>query len=398
MRSLFIIIVISFFVSTNSYSQPIQLSDSAQVSLLTNYPWNKEIYALFGHTAIRVQDPVHDIDYAFNYGIFDFSSSNFTYRFSKGETDYMVFPFPFIKYIEEYDDRQVITVEQILNLNQVEKQSIWDALVINSLPENRVYRYNYFFDNCSTRPRDIVEQNISGTIIYPSTGKQQTFRDLIREYTSLSPWSEFGIDMVIGSGAERVATDREKMFLPLYLENAYDGAVIKDKDGSERKLVAYDQLLTDYPLNKKASGIFTPLVTGCILFALSLVISYFTLRRRFLLGGKIFDTVLFVVAGMAGIIIAFLTLFSEHPYVDSNWNIIWLNPLQLIAATLFFVKSLSKYVYCYHFINFALLSLFLLFWGLIPQQLEIAFIPFILSLWIRSGTNFVEYKSMKQRN
>ena len=376
------------FVSPVSNAQSVQLSDSAQISLLTNGPWDKVIYAVFGHTAIRVRDDVNRIDYAFNYGLFNYSSSNFIYRFVKGETDYVVGAVPFIYYLEEYNERGVTTIEQILNLDQSEKQKVWDALVINSLPENRMYRYNYFFDNCSTRPRDIVENSVEGTITYQPTNKEQTFRDLIGEFLAPSPWMKFGIDLVIGSGADRDATDREKMFLPIYLKDAYNGAVIKDKDRLERRLVAREQILNEGSAPGKAFPV-TPMISGCLLLAITIVLSFLNFRNKGRIAGRIFDTILFLIAGLAGCVIAFLFFFSEHPCVDSNWNIIWLNPIQLLAAILIFVKFFSKYIYWYHFINFALLSLFILCWWLIPQQLELAFIPFILSLCLRSGTNFV---------
>jgi len=391
-------VFVTFVLSISSFSQTIQLSESAKVSLLTNSPWDKEVYALFGHTALRVSDETNNIDIVFNYGLFDFNSSNFMYRFVKGETDYMVGAIPYVYYINEYNQREVSTLEQVLNLTHTEKQKIWDALCINSLPVNRVYRYNFFFDNCSTRPRDIVEKNINGTIQYTTTNREQSFRDLLYTHLDSHTWTKFGIDLVIGSEADREATEREKMFLPRYLEKAYEGAIIKNTDGSERKLVDFQHYLSHYPSTFGTPESYTPdypFNIGCILLFVCIFVSIFTYRKKLLLFGKIFDTLLFIIAGIAGCIIAFLMFVSVHPATFPNWNIVWLNPLQLIAAMLFFSKTLSKYIYYYHFINFAFLSLFMLLWFLIPQQLEIAFLPFVLSLWLRSGTNFVQYKRKK---
>ncbi|WP_163264738.1 DUF4105 domain-containing protein [Dysgonomonas sp. 216] len=385
------------FISVNTFSQQIQLSDSAKISLLTNYPWDKQVYALFGHTALRVQDEVNGIDVAFNYGIFDFDSSDFLYRFVKGETDYMVVPIKYSYYIGEYNNREVSTFEQALNLTHPEKQAVWDALCINALPENRVYRYNFFFDNCSTRPRDIIENNLLGTVQYGSTGDDMTFRDLLYTHLIMHPWTRFGIDLIIGNGADRIATEDEKMFLPLFLKKSYENAVIIDDEGYERPLVEDQHFVSRF--NESGDSFRTPdypFITGCFVFAACLLLLMCVCcKEKPSPIGRIFDVLLFGVAGVAGCIIFFLMFFSEHPATYPNWNIIWLNPMQLLLAPLFFVKKLSKYISYYHFINFALLSLFLLGWWFIPQSLELAFVPYILSLWLRSGTNFVQYQRWK---
>lgn len=363
------------------------LSDYSQISVLTNSPWEEEVYAVFGHTAIRVCDPENNLDVIFNYGIFDFSSPNFIGRFIKGETDYRIAATDFDYYMAEYQMRGVGVMEQVLNLNQNEKQKIWEALLINLLPENAIYRYNYFYDNCSTRARDIIEKNIDGKINYNSTNKLQTYRDLVHECVAIEPWLRFGIDLVIGADADKVISDRQKDFLPKYLMNAYQGATVVNKDATMRKLVAEEHSLTMLKGEMKDKGIDWPLLTGCFVLFLAIFISFVSYRGNRFWIGQLFDTLLFVMAGAGGCIIFFLMFFSIHPCVNPNWNIAWLNPLQLLMACLFFVKPLIKYLYYYHFINFAVLMMFLLAWGLIPQYLEIAFVPYILALLMRSGMN-----------
>lgn len=394
-KYLYIVFLLIFSVcSSHVYAQQeVLLSDSAKISLLTNSPWDGAVYSLYGHTAVRVNDKTNNIDIAFNYGIFDFNSSNFLYRFVKGETDYMLAGYDFDRYMIEYQMKGISVYEQVLNLTQVEKQNLWNALCINVLPENRVYRYNFFFDNCSTRPRDIIEKSISGIVEYVSTDEELTFRDLIHECVNNEVWVKFGIDLIIGSGADRLATDREKMFLPLYLKRAYKNAQIAMADGKKRDLVANEYYIADFG-NKEEAGtpLNYPLIVGIVLFLIAILISELNTRNKAVVVGKTFDTFLFLFYGLAGCIVAFLMFVSEHPCVDANWNLIWLNPIQLFFAFLFFSKYLSKYVYYYHFINFACLSLFLLCWMFIPQSLEIAFLPFIATMCLRSGTNFVVYR------
>jgi len=373
-------------------AQTIQLSDSAKVSLLTNTPWDGAIWSLFGHTALRVEDPANDLDIAFNYGLFDFDSPNFIYRFAKGETDYSVGGENTSRYVFSYKMRGIGITEQVLNLTPEEKQKIYDALQINCLPENRVYRYNYFYDNCSTRPRDIVEKNIEGTIVYTPTNKEQTYRDLVHECVNSEPWVRFGIDLVIGADADKVIDDRQKDFLPAYLMNAYRGAKIKNEDGTER-----DLLLSEAAISVELSQPFfdiidTPLIAGIVLLVITVIISAFSIRGKWTITTKAFDFILFLSAGIAGCVIFFLMYFSVHPCTNPNWNIVWLNPLQVIITLLMLIKFFSKAVYYYHFINFAVLIIFLLAWFLIPQYLEVAFIPYILVLAVRSGANVLLYK------
>lgn len=396
-----VILLFGFILSAKSqndiYSPQYALSDSAQISLLTNTPWDKEVYALFGHTAIRINDPAKGLDIIFNYGLFDFSSPNFMYRFVKGETDYKVGAMDFKYYLLEYKERGVGITEQVLNLSHDEKQKIFNALIINSLPENSVYRYNFFYDNCSTRPRDIIEKNIAGQLVYNPTNKEQTYRDLLHECVNIQPWTKFGIDLVIGADADKIINDRQKDFLPAYLMNAYQGAVIKNADESEREFVTEKKTILVQDSMPIFFFAYEPLLAGCLLLVITALLSWFSYKKNRTVIAKIFDTLLFLTAGLAGSIIFFLMFFSIHPCTNPNWNIVWLNPLQLIVALLFFVKSCSKCVYYYHFINFVALTLFLLAWSLIPQQLEMAFIPFILSIWMRSGVNILQQKKFKKK-
>jgi hypothetical protein len=307
----------------------------------------------------------------------------------------MLVAYPFNYYMEERRQQNVAAYGQQLNLTQVEKQHIWDALCINSQPINREYRYNFFFDNCATRPRDIIERNIDGKIIYSPTGKPQTFRDLVHECVSDYPWLMFGIDLVIGNEADKEIADREKMFLPLYLKHAYDEAVIVSGESTERKLVAGESLLMEGSSSIPDNTLFSPFVAGILLLVIGITVSAL-LFRGCILPDKIYSILLLSMAGIAGCIISFLAFSSEHPATFPNWNLIWLHPVQLIIACLIPVKYFSKAVYCYHFINFALLSLFLALWAFIPQHLETAFVPYVLSLWLCSGAHFVQGRLNKR--
>lgn len=383
-------------ISYVSLTAQIQLSDSSKISLMTVSPWTGQVYALYGHSVIKVQDDLTGVDACFNYGYFDTSQPNFLFHFVRGETDYVLGVTSYQDFIAENTFRGLEVVEQELNLTMEQKQQLWTDLYINSLPENRQYRYNFLFDNCATRPRDMVENIIGKPIIYPSSKPNQTFRDLIHECVHQFAWMEFGIDLVLGSGADRYITEREKMFLPHYLMVAFEEAKVYNEGQNNPPLVTSSVKLLEADsenLERNEWNMLKPLPVAFALLFVTLLISFFQLRYNHHKTALIYDTVLFLIAGIAGLIVTFLIFFSEHPITSPNWNLAWLHVVHLFAALLFWVKSLKKVVYYYHFINFAVLSLFLLSWWFIPQQLPLATIPFALSIWLRSGTNFIIERS-----
>lgn len=380
-----------------------KLSDHATITLLTASPWNGAVYAFFGHTAIRVQDDSTGVDAVFNYGFFDSSQPGFIYNFVRGRTDYILGVTSFTDFLQEYRAKGSQVAEQRLNLSSVERQQLYRALYENALPENRKYRYNYFYDNCATRPRDMVEQYSSGEIIYPAADEEQSYRDLLHESLINYPWYSFGIDLLIGSEADRTITVREKMFMPSYLMDAFEEAAILKNDSLSLPLVDATKLLLEQKPHRNSlreQAILSPFSTAFALFLFALLISLIQAiklneSRLYLL----FDSLLFGITGIGGGVIFFLMYFSSHPATNPNWNLVWLHPVALVAVLFFWVKSGQRAVYFYHFINFVLLTLFLLGWCWIPQQLPLATIPFAMSVWIRSATNLflLRNKRIKSR-
>lgn len=365
-------------------AQP-QLSDEAHISILTAAPSDEEVYTLYGHTAIRVKDTLHKLDVVFNYGIFDFSKPNFIYRFTKGETDYRLAAYNFSHYITEYQLRGSKVTEQVLNLTSEEIHKIWNALIINAQPENAVYRYNFFFDNCATRPVAIVEAYVDGKINYNDPPTPKTFRDLINYCTRNNSWLTFGCDLALGSPTDRIATAHEMMFLPEYLKDEFEKATIVNPDGSERRLVKSTRQLAEEMTNDtdRQTEWFTPMFCSIIIFLLTAWVTYIEWKKK--TDFRLVDCILFFIAGLAGIVLFFLCFISTHPCVCPNWSIVWLHPFNLIAVILFAVKKFRKAAYYYHFINFAALTLLLAGWYFIPQHMNMAFIPLVATLWLRSG-------------
>jgi hypothetical protein len=371
---------------------PVQpLSPQAQISLLTSSPSDEDVYTVYGHTALRVNDPGTATDLVFNYGIFDFSTPNFIYRFAKGETDYQVRAYEFKYYLTEYRDRGSEVYEQVLTLLPEEKESLWQALVLNERPENRVYRYNFFFDNCATRPAAMIENNIKGIIRYPPQTKPATFREAINYCTRNHPWITFGCDLIMGLPTDRVMTPKETFFLPEYLKQAFDRAETVRSDGVQPLVAKVIVRAVETPSAKGAPSFFaSPLFCFTLFFVLILMLTRHEWRRQRYF--RLPDALLFLLAGTAGCILFFLSFISVHPAMFPNISLLWLHPLHLAGAVLFSVKKLNALAFWYHFINFVVILIMAAAWIFIPQHFNPAFIPLIASLWIRSGMTLLRRK------
>jgi hypothetical protein len=389
-RIFFLFLLIFFLLPVKS-----ETCDSLQISLLTIAPRSKAVYTVYGHTALRLFNPSQKMDMVFNWGIFDFDKPNFIYRFVKGETDYSlgVSPTDYFNYAYSRDDATII--EQVLNIPDSEKEDFVNMLKINLLPENIEYRYNFFFDNCTTRPRNIIEKFCGGKLDYPIETKPITFRQLVHGCTHPYPWVEFGIDCVIGNGADSLISTRSGLFLPERLMEALDHSSVIYPDGSSVSLVLSSETIVDSPeeLTASESKIWdSPRNVGYFILLISiflLILEYF--KKRY---SRIFSSLLFLIAGVGGCIVFVICFFSVHPCVNPNWNILWLHPLHFIGGIGFGLKKSYPLIRWYHGINFVLLSGLLLCWYWIPQELNPACIPFILSLGIISGYSVV-FRSKK---
>lgn len=357
------------------------LSDSAQISIITCSP-GTEIYELFGHSAIRVYDKEQGIDEVFNYGLFDFNQDDFIYRFVRGKTDYMVGSCSTNYFLMEYLERGSAVTEAVLNLSRTDKLKIFAYLLENSLPENRTYRYNFIFNNCATKLRDILVQNVDGKINFIYDSEYLTFRDAIMMYTETSPWSQFGFDLCLGKGLDREATIDEKMFLPEILGKAVSNATVK-RDGIVRPLTLKKNQISEQTLVNPAP-LISPLVAFILLCVVVAVLSVWcVMKKRFI---RWFDAIFFGLNALFGCVILFLILFSKHPFTGSNYNIIWLNPLMGIPVLFLFWKRLRYLEPFYYMLVSIVLTLFLIGNPLMEQVFNPAIYPLVIAYLFRSAS------------
>lgn len=367
---------------------PPTTEDSIRFSLLTCGA-GEEIYSLFGHTAIRYENFTRGIDAVFNYGIFSFNTPNFILRFTLGETDYQLGVTSYKQFAYEYTWTGRDVWQQTLNLNAEEKKKLLALLEENYLPQNRIYRYNFFYDNCATRPRDQIERAVQGTLEYADdmTSFQTgiSFRDIVHQYTIGHSWARFGIDLCLGSQADKDITRRQMMFAPFYLKDFLAKAQLKNAQGMERPLVSSEDHIIQSPQQTSTEEAPSPLQTAFLLFTIVTIATAYGIYRRKSLW--LLDLLLFLAAGVAGCILAFLASFSQHPAVSPNYLLFLFHPLHLLCLPWMIKRVRKKEKSIYMWANITVLTFFILLWGIIPQEFNLAVLPLALSLWIRSASN-----------
>lgn len=382
-------LIVTLMLLSFSLIQPVKgQDDNVKVSLLTCAP-GTEIYALFGHTALRYEDTERGEDWVFNYGMFSFNTPNFIYRFVKGETDYELGITRYPYFESSYAMRGSSVFQQTLNLTPVEKQRLKSLLEENYLPENRVYRYNFFYDNCTTRARGKMEECLEGKIVYPNGRDGLSFRDIVHQYTKGHEWDELGIDMCLGSEADEPIDARKQMFAPFYLMEAAKEAVIVEGD-SLRPLVLVEKKVVDVqPEEDEGSFPLSPMVCVCILIGITCLVGWVQLKIKKVIW--IWDILLFGMQGLAGCVIAFLVFFSTHPTVGSNWLILLFNPIPLVYLPVMVYRAIKGKKDLYHVINIVYLTLFIMIMPFIQQKFNATVLPLALCLLICSASHVLLY-------
>jgi len=372
-------------------AQQLTFSDSAVVSLITCSP-GEEVYEKFGHSAIRVKDTRNGIDVVFNYGIFSFETEDFYYKFIKGETDYQLGVYATSNFLASYAQRKSLVWEQIINLNPSEKRNIIQNLLRNYEPENRIYRYNFVFDNCATRPRDKILGSIRGYAKFEENSESKTYRQWIGTYVGNDTWLKFGIDLLFGVDADKLSSFTESMFLPEELMTEFQTAQIYSSKNQSRKLVLDKKILVNNPdnNNSKNGWSFKPFNFTLLLLIFGFVLTiwdYFHHNYN-----KLFDSILLIATGLGGVLICYMMLFSSHPLVKSNLNILWMNPLNIILGIVMWFPKLRTPVFFYEILNVLLLIGGLFSFALSAQVFNLAAFPLIVLLLLRSTSWFIYLK------
>jgi hypothetical protein len=306
------------------------LSEDARISLLTCTP-GEELYARYGHTAIRIQDPEKQLDIVFNYGIFDFNTDHFYWKFVKGETWYELGASSYRWFMREYDATNRPVYEQVLNFNAEQQQALWQALLANYEPQNRKYLYNFVFDNCATRPYVLISKVLGDTIHSDYTGYTgTTYRSFIRHYTGALSWENAGINLLFGPKADRPMTSKQRLFLPEELmwffaqAHRQDGTPLMRENNIAPFTVATTPWYASWPF-------------GLVLYALIVaLISYYDRRRGKWSWGL--ELAVGIPYLLLLVIVCFLTFFSLHPLVGFGWRLLIIPATHLCARLIYIVR------------------------------------------------------------
>jgi len=304
-----------------------QVADSTDVYLITCAPGNAT-YSIYGHTALRVSVRGTEIDRVYNWGIFDFSTPNFAFRFAKGRLDYMLGSYSYETFLYEYVNEGRAVWSQQLNLTTAEKEKLFSLINENLKPENVKYRYDFFFDNCATRIRDILVASASDTIIFPVKEQLKSFRQLVDPNQKVLPWIDFGADMLLGLQADRKATPADEMFLPAYLMDNLSASVIVHGDIRE-PIVGEPVTVVDLPPVAAGARPWMPQLVFYIILLFVLLVT-FVLGKPLL--GRMTDIVLYIIYSVLALVLIFTNFLSEHDALHFNLLILGINPLIPVLA------------------------------------------------------------------
>lgn len=337
-----------------------ELPDSLSVGFVTCEP-GPEIFELYGHEGVRVSGRVdgQNIDVVFNYGVFDFSSPGFVWRFVKGETDYMAVAQPTDLFLYPYRKRGSRVIERVMPLSQQEARQMYERLLDDVRPENSTYRYKYFTNNCATKPLAHLTA-VTGERLKPRDDhKPVTYRELLKQYNEGYPWYQFGIDLVLGYELDKPVTPRQMSFVPVELDRLYFSRmpqrVLNEGEGDCRE--------------PATPFLLSPLFVSLLLFLVALVMNFKRMRSR------VAETVWFALQGMAGVLVCGLAFFSEHEGTSPNLLCIWLNPLWLTIPVLVWLPRCRKVCQGLMSADAAVTGLLLICWPLLPQSTDPAVFP-----------------------
>lgn len=369
--------LLAFSCGSTTNAQTVSLSAKARISLITCGP-GEELYEAFGHSAIRVSDPAQNLDMVFNYGVFDLYQDNFYPNFAKGSMRYMLGASPTADFIDQYRRFNRTVREQVLNLDSTEKLAIVEYLSKNLLPENREYFYDYFDNNCSTKIIELLDSSLQRKVIWTFTQPQGTvtFRSMIYDYTTYQDWGRLGIDLGLGAVIDRPLKGRDLNFLPDELERSVNRATIR-RGMIDFPLVSSSQVLYESAVCYGAGFfLFSPAFLFSVILLVSLILWFRSSQSA--IGFRIFRSLLFTMTGLLGIVELSIWLFTNHKSAAWNYNILWANPLFFAIGLLiwFYEKPLQGFLSGFRYYLLGIL----IFWFLIPQQLNVNLIPLVAAL------------------
>lgn len=362
-----------------SFGQANQLSPNAQISVLTIGP-GASLNDAFGHNAFRINDRSVGMDIVYGYGEYDFDTPNFYLKFAQGKLKYQMSKHSFSDFYHTYAYYNRTIREQVLNLTSTEKQQVLEALQLNYKPENRKYLYDFFYDNCATRIRDVAVNAIERPVAFapPADFKAKTFRQLIHDHTGRNNWGSFGIDIALGSVIDREATPYEHMYLPNYIHDFFATATL---DGSQKLTGESTVIFKRLEIPTKNNFLTSPLMLFSILAIFIIILTYNDYKKG--TRSKWLDVMLFSLTGLTGIVVLLLWFATDHTATANNYNILWAFPLNIVVIGQLLKTNPKQWFKKYLKLLLILMTLLTLHWIIGVQIFAIGLIPLLLALIIR---------------
>lgn len=373
----FLLIFFPFWAFSNSLNLSENI-ESTEISVLTCDP-GTQIYSLFGHSALRIKNPVNGHDLVVNWGLFEFSESQFQfgYDFAKGRLKYYMGIQLMSNFMIEYRRAKRGVREQVLNLSDQEKYQIIQLLEENYKPENRKYKYEFFYDNCSSRLRDIIKKVFNENINFYQSPKSNkfTFRETIHKYLESFPWLKLGIDLVLGKKIDVLVSNEKLMFLPLNVEQIFDQSLVENNGAKKNLIKSKNTLVESFENKNELSNIG---IYSWILLGITLVLIVFKLEKAL---GFWSSLNLFIV-GLLGIILVFMWIGTDHNATKMNFNLLWASPFHFILIYSLIKGSWNNFTYWYLILSLLLIFTTILFWFTLTQEFNSFVKPIILELVI----------------
>jgi len=371
-----------------TFSNAQEITKNAEISLFTCSS-GEELYSVFGHSAIRVNDPTTGTDIVFNYGVFDFNTPNFYWKFVRGKLMYQLAIQQTYRFLQVYKYEGRSVKEEHFNLTRKEKEELIAFLKKNYQPDNRYYLYDFFYKNCSSIIWDVVTPQINAKLHFDSTSYQpKTFRQMLHPPLEEMPWARFGIDIALGIPADKTASFTEQMFLPSYLSKNMRHTHRNQPVNGSKRILREGKTLVEKDESASPFILFTPLSVFWAVFILILAMTLFFPKHK---ATKITDYVFFTLQGMLGLLLLFLWFGTDHSAMNTNINVLWGNPFALILVFFLYKKQqLVKTATLVILILSALLTL--LGWNFLPQQFNPAFIPISLTVILRTSEHLLRMK------
>jgi hypothetical protein len=371
------IILLILLLSVN-YDLFSQQSSGAEVYLVTCSP-GTETYSIYGHSALRIVIPAKNSDMAYNWGVFDFGTPNFAWKFAKGRLEYMLGVYSFDRFLQDYFLEKRSVVQQKINLEPDEIEILFALITENLKPENRKYRYDFFYDDCSTRIRDLLEKSVGDKLKYPPEISKDipTFREKVNEYQQPYPWLQMGIDFLMGTPGDKKAGLRDRMFLPIYLQEGLSQTVV-NRNGKMIPLLQNPSALLEFDPPEAKPGFFT--LPMFILSLLLIIIIVLSATARGKTANKAIDLVIFSFFSVLALMMLFFNFFTDHQQMKWNLNIIWLSPFIILClVSLVLNKEWFTWFKIVLFLSLLIFTIQIVF----PNAFNKAFIPLELMLAVR---------------